>query len=66
MTKIHNFEKVRNIIKLSERDAFTNYDIVKETGMHYDQVKRILNTLVELGELKYSETSKIYVKNYED
>ncbi len=61
-SKIHNFEKVRNLIKELEHDSFTNHDVVKKTGLNYEQVKRILSGLVEIDEIKYSEINKIYVR----
>jgi hypothetical protein len=60
--KVDNFEKVRNIIKNAEKDTFCNYDIVKKTGMHYNQVKRILTGICELGEIKFIEANNLYVR----
>ena len=61
-SKTENFEKVRTIVKNLEQTSFTNHDIVKKTGLNYDQVKKFLQTMIDIGEIKYSETTKIYVR----
>jgi len=61
--KAKNFERVREVIGNFEADSFTNYDMVKATGLNYEQVKRILASLEEIGEIRYSENGKIYFRN---
>jgi hypothetical protein len=61
-SKIENLEKVRMTVKKLDQDFFTNHDIVKKTGLNYNQVKKFLNTMVDMGELKFSETTKIYMR----
>lgn len=60
--KVENFEMVRKVVRELEQDSFTNFDIVKITGLNYSQVKKFLQTMIDIGELKYSETTKIYIK----
>ena len=61
-SKTENFEKVRKIVKELDRDSFTNHDIVKSTNLNYEQVKKFLSSLEELEEVKYLESTKIYVR----
>jgi len=63
-TKIENFEQVREHVKNLDHNSFTNTDIVKyfENRLNYEQVKKILASLEELGEVKYLESTKIYVR----
>lgn len=61
-SKTENFELVRKVVKELDVDSFTNHDIVKRTNLNYEQVKKFLNTMIDLEELKYSETTKIYVR----
>jgi len=63
-TKTDNFKIIKDTVD-SFQFSFTIYDIRKITGLHQYQVKRYLKALEELGYIKYSETAKIYVKNYE-
>ena len=63
MGKTENFDKVSNIVlPLENNVAFTNYDIEKKTGLHYNQIKKILLGLEELGEIKFIPSNKIYVR----
>lgn len=61
-SKTENFELVRKVVNELEVNSFTNHDIVKITSLNYEQVKKFLNTMIDLDELKYSETTKIYVR----
>lgn len=60
--KTENYEKVKQVVENLESNTFTNYDIIKITGLNYDQVKKYLNTMVDFEELKYSDTTKIYMR----
>lgn len=60
-TKTENFDFVRNHIRKIDQ-SFTNYDIQKALGLNYSQTKKILDSLVELEEIRFSESLKLYVK----
>lgn len=60
--KTENYEKVKKAVTKLSSDTFTNYDIIKITGLNYEQVKKFLNTMVDFEELKYSDTTKIYMR----
>lgn len=62
MGKVENFEKIREWIKNLKTNSFTSYQIEQEFNLHYNQVKPILEGLQELGELKYLNANKLYVK----
>jgi len=64
-TKVENFEKVREYVKNIEVKSLTNYEIQQKIGLNYSQSKSFLNSLVEIGELKYIESLKIYIKESE-
>jgi CO dehydrogenase/acetyl-CoA synthase epsilon subunit len=57
-----NFDKVREIIKEMKYKSFTNYDLVKITGLHSYQIKKILLGILELGEIKYIESCRMFIK----
>ena len=61
-SKTENFLKVQKVVKNLDSDTFTNHDIVKLTNLNYEQVKKYLQTMVDFEELKYSETTKIYMR----
>lgn len=60
--KTDNYEKVKKAVEDLPSNTFINYDIIKITGLNYDQVKKFLNTMVDFEELKYSDTTKIYMR----
>ena len=60
--KTENFEKVRDFVHSLDKKTVTNYEIQQELGFNYLQANKYLKSLVEINELKYSETSKIYVR----
>lgn len=61
-TKSYNLELVKKTIEELENDFFTNHDIVKKTNLNYSQVKKYLQTMIDFEELKYSETTKMYMR----
>jgi hypothetical protein len=61
--KAKNFDNIREIINKLDYNSFTNYDLVKRTGLHTSQIKKILAGLEELREVKYIENYNIYIKN---
>lgn len=62
MRKVETFEKVAKWVRELKREAFTSFQIEKEFEMSYSQVKPILGALEEMGEIKYLQSNKLYVK----
>lgn len=62
--KVENFEKVRKYVRTMDNNSLTNYDIQQKIGLNYSQSDKFLSGLVELGELKYLPSLKIYVREY--
>lgn len=62
--KVENFEKVREYVRTMTNNSLTNYDIQQKIGLNYSQSDKFLSGLVELGELKYLPSLKIYVREY--
>lgn len=62
--KVENFEKVREYVRTMTNNSLTNYDIQQKLGLNYSQSDKFLSGLVELGELKYLPSLKIYVREY--
>lgn len=61
-SKQQNFDKVRQFVQKNPTKSFTNYEIQQKFGLNYSQTKKILISLVELNELKFSDSLKIYVR----
>lgn len=60
-SKQQNFEKVRQFCRENPKKSFTNYEIQQKFGLNYSQAKKILSSLIEFKELKYSDSLKLYV-----
>ncbi len=65
-SKQQNFEKVRQFVLDNPKKSFTNYEIQQKFGLNYSQTNKILLSLIEFKELKYSETLKLFVRNEND
>ena len=64
-TKPEVFELVRNVVKECP-PSFIAKNITDRTKLNHQRVLYYLKALVEMGELKYSESTKIYMKIRED
>lgn len=62
VSKTQNFELVREAVRNWPTDSFSNKDILTKVGLNYGQTNKFLQSLVEIGELTYAPTTKIYVK----
>ena len=60
-SKVENFNKVRKAVEECS-NTFTLTDIQNTTGLNYIQCKKYLTSMVELGFIKYSDSSKIYMR----
>jgi len=60
--KVENFEKVREYVREMSKNSLTNYEIQQKLGLNYTQTQTFLNGLVEIKELKYIDSLKIYIK----
>lgn len=63
MGKIENLNKVKGLVlQLRVGDIFTIEKVRRETGLNYDQCARILKGLEEFELIKYSESTKSYMR----
>lgn len=62
MSKSQKFDKIREWVNNLTSGSFTSYEVEKEFNLHYAQVKPILVGLEELGEVKYLQSTKLWVK----
>lgn len=60
-SRLENHDKVRNAIESSNK-TFTIGEIQEKTKLNYVQCKKYLTSWEELGLIKYSETTKIYMR----
>lgn len=60
-SKTQNFELVRDAVRKGSA-TFTNRDIQNATGLCYVLIKKYLQTMIDFGEVRYSETTKIYMR----
>lgn len=63
-SKQQNFIKVRKAVAevTGEKDIFTTSEIMEKTNLDYMKCRKYLTSLEELGLIKYSETTKIYMR----
>ena len=62
MGKVENFENIREWVKELQNNSFTSYQVEKKFNLTYTQVKPILEGLGELGEIKFLNANKLYVR----
>jgi len=61
-TKKENFETILKFVKESAETVFVVKDVSERTDVSVPTVKNILDGLVELNKLEYTENCKVYVK----
>jgi len=59
--KKNNFQKVKSAIMGCDK-CFTISDIMQKTNLNYAQCKKYLMGWEELGLIKFSKTTKIYMR----